>query len=125
MTNDGISNDERMTNVQMTNCRAAILAAARKTKAAKIAARQILRSGLVILSSLCHSSFVIFIALMKIGLVRRGCSASGGAESYLKRFAEAARAAGHACVLFTSEAWPPNEWPFGELHRVGNGETPR
>ncbi len=47
---------------------------------------------------------------MKIGLVRRGFSRTGGAEAYLRRFADAAIAAGHAIVLF-SERWPEAEWP--------------
>ncbi len=61
---------------------------------------------------------------MKIGLVRRGFSGSGGAEAYLKRFAGALREAGHDCVLFASEEWPDSEWPFGELRRVRGG-SPR
>jgi UDP-glucose:(heptosyl)LPS alpha-1,3-glucosyltransferase len=48
---------------------------------------------------------------MKIGLVRRGYSRTGGAEAYLRRFAEAAAAGGHGVVLF-SERWPREEWPF-------------
>jgi UDP-glucose:(heptosyl)LPS alpha-1,3-glucosyltransferase len=48
---------------------------------------------------------------MKIGLVRRGYSRTGGAEAYLRRFAEAAAEAGHGIVLFT-EKWPEGEWPF-------------
>jgi UDP-glucose:(heptosyl)LPS alpha-1,3-glucosyltransferase len=48
---------------------------------------------------------------MKIGLVRRGFSRTGGAEAYLRRFADAAADAGHRIVLFT-ERWPEEEWPF-------------
>src|ERR1700733_8518047 len=48
---------------------------------------------------------------MKIGLVRRGYSRTGGAEAYLRRFADAAAEAGHGIVLF-SERWPREEWPF-------------
>lgn len=48
---------------------------------------------------------------MKLGLVRRGFSRTGGAEAYLRRFADAAVAAGHEVVLFTRE-WPRQEWPF-------------
>jgi len=48
---------------------------------------------------------------MKIGLVRRGYSRTGGAEAYLRRFAETAAEAGHGIVLF-SEKWPAAEWPF-------------
>ena len=46
---------------------------------------------------------------MKIGLVRRGYARTGGAEIYLRRFAEEAVAAGHECVLFT-EQWPRAAW---------------
>src|SRR5215210_6763322 len=62
---------------------------------------------------------------MKVGLVRRGYSASGGAESYLKRFAEALRTAGHKCVLFASEEWPQTDWAQGEMHTVGGSGSPR
>lgn len=58
---------------------------------------------------------------MKIGLVRRGYSSSGGAERYLLRFAAALRAAGHEAVLFGGGEWPAGAWE-GELVRVeGNG----
>jgi UDP-glucose:(heptosyl)LPS alpha-1,3-glucosyltransferase len=61
---------------------------------------------------------------MKIGLVRRGFSATGGAEAYLRRFAEAAGAAGHRCVLFVTEDWPETAKPVtAELVRV-RGRTP-
>ncbi|SRR5579862_385567 len=60
---------------------------------------------------------------MNIGLVRRGYSATGGAESYLKRFAGALASEGHGCVLFTSGRWK-GEWPFGEV-RIVPGESPR
>ncbi|MDQ3624189.1 MAG: glycosyltransferase family 4 protein [Verrucomicrobiota bacterium] len=55
---------------------------------------------------------------MTIGLVRRGYSETGGAEAYLKRFAEAAAAAGHGCVLFATEDWPAQSWP-GKIVRIG------
>ncbi len=61
---------------------------------------------------------------MKVGLVRRGYSRTGGAESYLKRFAEALTLAGHSCVLFASEEWPRDSWPFGEMRQVPGG-SPR
>jgi UDP-glucose:(heptosyl)LPS alpha-1,3-glucosyltransferase len=51
---------------------------------------------------------------MKIGLVRRGYSRTGGAEAYLRRFAGAAVEAGHTIVLF-SEQWPRAEWPFEHI----------
>ena len=47
---------------------------------------------------------------MKIGLVRRGYSQTGGAEAYLRRFADAASAAGHSCVLFAGGEWPEAAW---------------
>ena len=56
---------------------------------------------------------------MKIGLVRRGYSRTGGAEAYLRRFAEAAVAAGHECVLF-SEQWPRMAWPFAHVQIVSD-----
>jgi UDP-glucose:(heptosyl)LPS alpha-1,3-glucosyltransferase len=62
--------------------------------------------------------------MMKVGLVRRGHSASGGAESYLTRFAEALREAGHEPALFASDEWPADDWRFGKINRV-SGATPR
>ncbi len=47
---------------------------------------------------------------MKIQIARRGFSPSGGAEAYLRRFADGAAAAGHEIVLL-SEQWPAEEWP--------------
>jgi UDP-glucose:(heptosyl)LPS alpha-1,3-glucosyltransferase len=43
---------------------------------------------------------------MKIGLVRRGFSATGGAEAYLLRLAAGLRAAGRESILFGSPGWP-------------------
>ena len=60
---------------------------------------------------------------MKVGLVRRGYSSSGGAESYLQRFADGLAAAGHQPVLFTSQAWPAEKWPY-ELRLVGDSRSP-
>jgi len=54
---------------------------------------------------------------LKIGFVRRGFSASGGAEIYLRRLAHGVLAAGHEVILFTTPAWPEAEWP-GEIHRI-------
>ncbi len=51
---------------------------------------------------------------MKLGLVRRGYARTGGAEIYLRRFAEEAVAAGHECVLFT-EQWPRAAWLHGQV----------
>lgn len=60
---------------------------------------------------------------MKLALVRRGYSGTGGAEAYLKRFAGALAEAGHTPVLNTSAEWPEAEWPF-ELRRVAPGDSP-
>ncbi len=43
---------------------------------------------------------------MKIGLVRRGYSSTGGAETYLLRLGGALQQAGHELVLFSDEQWP-------------------
>lgn len=47
---------------------------------------------------------------MKLGLVRRGYSPTGGAEAYLQRCATALRAEGHEAVLFASADWPAGAW---------------
>jgi UDP-glucose:(heptosyl)LPS alpha-1,3-glucosyltransferase len=57
---------------------------------------------------------------MKLALVRRGYSPTGGAEAYLKRFAAALAAAGHEPTFFTDTAWPAGEWPFA-LREIGGG----
>ena len=61
--------------------------------------------------------------MMNIGLVRRGYSATGGAEAYLGRFAEALLEAGHDCTLFTSSNWPSDAWP-GERIETLPGASP-
>jgi UDP-glucose:(heptosyl)LPS alpha-1,3-glucosyltransferase len=61
---------------------------------------------------------------MRIGLVRRGYSKTGGAESYLKRFASALAEAGHQCVLFGTPEWPRQDWNFGEFKPLP-GKSPR
>lgn len=61
---------------------------------------------------------------MKIGLVRRGHSGTGGAEKYLGRIAEALTRAGHETPLFAGEEWQGKEWPWGEL-RLLPGRSPR
>jgi UDP-glucose:(heptosyl)LPS alpha-1,3-glucosyltransferase len=55
---------------------------------------------------------------LTIGIVRRGYSSSGGAESYLKRLAAGIVEAGHKVMLFTGADWPPEEWNFGAVERV-------
>ncbi|HEX4639191.1 MAG TPA: glycosyltransferase family 4 protein [Chthoniobacterales bacterium] len=52
---------------------------------------------------------------LRIAFVRRGYSASGGAESYLKRLARGIGDLGHEAQLIGSADWPPNEWPFGQV----------
>ena len=54
---------------------------------------------------------------LTIGFVRRGFS-SGGAEAYLKRLGAGVAAAGHCVTLFTTEAWPTEEWHFGSIVRL-------
>jgi UDP-glucose:(heptosyl)LPS alpha-1,3-glucosyltransferase len=53
-----------------------------------------------------------------IGFVRRGFSASGGAEAYLKRLAEGVVRAGRVPHLFTTRDWPQNDWAFGPITRL-------
>jgi UDP-glucose:(heptosyl)LPS alpha-1,3-glucosyltransferase len=55
---------------------------------------------------------------LTIGFVRRGYSASGGAESYLQRLAQGIVARGHEVHLFTTIDWPEKEWSFGEITRL-------
>jgi UDP-glucose:(heptosyl)LPS alpha-1,3-glucosyltransferase len=52
---------------------------------------------------------------MKICLVRRGFSGTGGAESYLKRLGRALTDAGHQATLYSTTDWPQTEWPYGPL----------
>jgi UDP-glucose:(heptosyl)LPS alpha-1,3-glucosyltransferase len=54
---------------------------------------------------------------MKIGLVRRGFSSTGGAESYLKRLGRALTDANHQAILYSTKDWPAAEWPYGPLIR--------
>lgn len=61
---------------------------------------------------------------MKIGLARRGYSATGGAEKYLHRLVAALESAGHECVLFAGPQWPQERQPRGGLIPVA-GRTPR
>jgi UDP-glucose:(heptosyl)LPS alpha-1,3-glucosyltransferase len=55
---------------------------------------------------------------LTIGIVRRGFSSSGGAETYLKRLAQGVAEAGHLVSLFTSAEWPAEEWNFGPVVRL-------
>jgi UDP-glucose:(heptosyl)LPS alpha-1,3-glucosyltransferase len=60
---------------------------------------------------------------MRIGLLRRGYSPSGGAEAYLKRLAAGLRASGHEPVLFTTRDWPLADWNGERV--VLDGRSPR
>jgi len=55
---------------------------------------------------------------LKLGLVRRGYSSSGGAEAYLFRLAGALRQAGAEVSLFCSMEWPEGVWPDGRMIRL-------
>lgn len=52
---------------------------------------------------------------MKIGLVRRGYSSTGGAEKYLLRLAAELMREGHHLALYSDQEWP--EQAFAELDR--------
>jgi UDP-glucose:(heptosyl)LPS alpha-1,3-glucosyltransferase len=51
---------------------------------------------------------------MRIGVIRRGYSRTGGAEAYLQRFADGLFVSGHEVVLFT-EKWPSADWPHARV----------
>ena len=53
-----------------------------------------------------------------IAFVRRGYSATGGAERYLKRLARGVIEAGHEIQLIASNDWPEDQWPFGLIRRL-------
>ncbi len=59
---------------------------------------------------------------MKIGLVRRGYSASGGAEKFLRRFADGVKLRGHEPVFFVDDSWTAKE--DAEVIRLDGG-SPR
>ncbi len=58
-----------------------------------------------------------------IGLVRRGYSATGGAEAYLLRLASGLRSRGCAVTLYTTVDWPADRWTFGDLVRLDASPT--
>lgn len=60
---------------------------------------------------------------LRIGLVRRGYSATGGAEAYLQRLARGLVDLGHDVRLVTTGDWPASAWPFGEITRLRAGST--
>jgi UDP-glucose:(heptosyl)LPS alpha-1,3-glucosyltransferase len=55
---------------------------------------------------------------MKIGFVRRGHSATGGAEAYLMRVASALCELGQETSLITTADWPAERWSYGEIQRI-------
>ncbi|HEU0209290.1 MAG TPA: glycosyltransferase family 4 protein [Candidatus Udaeobacter sp.] len=55
---------------------------------------------------------------LRVVLVRRGYSPSGGAEAYLKRLAHGLVEAGHEVQLITTEDWPDEQWPFASVSRL-------
>lgn len=57
---------------------------------------------------------------MRIGFVRRGHSATGGAEAYLLRLAAELKKTGEECVLITTPDWPEERWPFGGILRIAD-----
>src|SRR5262245_1458490 len=55
---------------------------------------------------------------LRIALVRRGYSQTGGAEAYLKRLGHGIVAAGHNVQLVATDEWPEGQWPFGSIQRL-------
>jgi UDP-glucose:(heptosyl)LPS alpha-1,3-glucosyltransferase len=55
---------------------------------------------------------------LRLALVRRGYSSTGGAEAYLKRLARGVIEAGHEVQLITTNEWPEDQWPFGTITRL-------
>src|SRR6059036_853732 len=55
---------------------------------------------------------------LRIALVRRGYSPSGGAERYLKRLARGVAEAGHDIQLIATNEWPEDQWRFGSVIRL-------
>ena len=55
---------------------------------------------------------------LTIGFVRRGYSASGGAEAYLKRLARGLVELGHNVLLFATTDWPKTDWASGEIRHL-------
>jgi UDP-glucose:(heptosyl)LPS alpha-1,3-glucosyltransferase len=55
---------------------------------------------------------------LRIALVRRGYSPSGGAERYLQRLAHGMTEAGHDVQLIATNEWPEDQWLFGPVTRL-------
>jgi len=64
---------------------------------------------------------------MNVGLVRRGYSASGGAERYLLRFAQGLVHSGHDWCLFSDADWPEDliAQHGGSLQKLRRCDSPR
>jgi UDP-glucose:(heptosyl)LPS alpha-1,3-glucosyltransferase len=61
---------------------------------------------------------------MMIGLARRGYSSTGGAEAFLRRFADGLATSNHSSRLYTTSDWPEEAWTAGERITLP-GRTPR
>jgi UDP-glucose:(heptosyl)LPS alpha-1,3-glucosyltransferase len=55
---------------------------------------------------------------LRLALVRRGYSPTGGAETYLKRLAHGVIEAGHEVQLIATNEWPEDQWSFGPITRL-------
>jgi len=58
---------------------------------------------------------------LRIALVRRGYSPTGGAEAYLKRLAGGVIEAGQEVQLIATNKWPEGQLPFGSITRLRTG----
>ncbi len=55
---------------------------------------------------------------LRLALVRRGYSPTGGAEAYLKRLARGVIEAGDKVQLIATNEWPEDQWPLGPITRL-------
>src|SRR5436305_6453939 len=55
---------------------------------------------------------------LRLALVRRGYSPTGGAEAYLKRLARGVIEVGHKVQLIATNEWPEDQWPLGPITRL-------
>jgi UDP-glucose:(heptosyl)LPS alpha-1,3-glucosyltransferase len=55
---------------------------------------------------------------LRLALVRRGYSPTGGAEAYLKRLARGVIEDGHKVQLIATTEWPEDQWAFGPITRL-------
>lgn len=75
------------------------------------------------MSELPHANSPDADTSLRIGILRRGYSSSGGVEVYLKGLARGLIARGHRPILIGCHDWPESEWPGGEILRC-QAETP-